>query len=155
MPGMGEAAEGSKKNQCIWGERHGELIASSRREVAEMGQEGAEEKQREAEGVHMGVQRQTGEAGAVQPKVQSEEQSREGLEEALKALIEREAQTLLICEESAPSHLHFSLKLSQGVAFCGWILILCLVSDCGMKTLCSQKGFQTPSGGIWKKARGG
>lgn len=100
------------------------------------------------------------EAGAVQPKVQSEEQSREGLEEALKALLEREAQTLLICEESATSHLYFSLKLSQGVAFCGWILILCLVSDCGMKTLCSQKGFQTPSGGIWrsgiwKKARGG
>ena len=63
MPGMGEAAEGSKKNQCIGGERHGKLIASSRREMAEMGQEGAEEKQREAEEVHMGVQRQTGEAG--------------------------------------------------------------------------------------------
>ena len=39
---MGEAAEGSKKNQCIWTERHGELIASSRREMAEMGQVGAE-----------------------------------------------------------------------------------------------------------------
>lgn len=83
---MGEAGEGSKKNQCIWGERHGELIAYSGREMAEMGQV-AEEKQRGAEGVHMGVQRQSGrqEAGAVQPKVQSEEQSREGLEEALKA----------------------------------------------------------------------
>lgn len=39
---MGEAAEGSKKNQCIWRERHGQLIASSRREMAEMGQVGAE-----------------------------------------------------------------------------------------------------------------
>ena len=98
------------------------------------------------------------EAGAVQPKVQSEEQSREGLEEALKALTEREAQTLLSCKESTTSHLHCSLKLSQGVALCGWILILCLISDCGMKALCSQKGFQTPwvrRSNIWKKARGG
>lgn len=68
---MGEAGEGSKKNQCIWGERHGELIAYSGREMAEMGQVGAEEKQRGAEGVRMGVQRQSGETRGRSSSTQS------------------------------------------------------------------------------------
>lgn len=51
---------------------------------------------------------------------------------------------LLGLEESAVSHLHFSINLSWRVAFCRLIFILHLVSDCGVKAQCSLEGFQTP-----------
>lgn len=54
---------------------------------------------------------------------------------------------LLGSEEAAVSHLHFSMNLSQDVAFRRLIFMLHLVSDYGTKALCSLKALQQPRSG--------
>lgn len=112
-----------------------------------MGQTGAEgawsspwivEQQRGVDGV--GAQEKRQEVGAVQHKEQGGAKGggRAKTGDALEGFNGKKPRLCLLgLEESAVSHLHFSINLSWGVAFCRLIFILHLVSDCGVKAQCS------------------